>query len=89
MKTIKQNLFAIIAFVSAIIGGLLFYASQKNRENAHLKADKDLTKQTERSKVVDDKVKSVQNDIDKLSKDMDSPTKSDDEFWKEYTKDKK
>jgi len=89
MKTLKSNLFAIIAFFSAIIGGLLIYLSRKNREVDNLKADKDLTVQTERSKVVDEKVDSAQVEIDKLSQEMKKPAKSDDEFWKDYTKGKK
>lgn len=88
MKTLKQHLFTIIAFISAIIGGLIFLLSRKNRKIDGLKADIDLTKQTERSKVVDEKVNSAQVEIDKLSQEMNKPVKDDDEFWGEYSKDK-
>lgn len=87
MKTLKKNLFAILAFFSAIIGGLLIYISRKNSENAGLKADKDLTNRKNESKVVDDKIKSAQDQIDKLDEEMIKPV--DDSFWDDYTKGKK
>jgi hypothetical protein len=86
---LKSNLLAIIAFFSAIIGGLIFFIYRKDRENGQLKADKSLTKQEERSKIVDEKVSSAQVEIDKLSQEMNKPVKSDDDFWKDYTKGKK
>lgn len=84
---IKRHLFKIITFISAIIGGLLFALSRSNRKNESLKADIDLTKQTERSKIVDSKVRSAQDEIDSLSQEMKKPVG--DEFWDEYTKGKK
>lgn len=86
MNTLKRHLFAIIAFISAIIGGLIFLLARKSKKNAGLKADIDLTKQTERSKVVDEKVDSAQDKIDVLDQEMKKPTKGDDEFWGDYTK---
>ena len=87
ISKLKSNLLAIIAFFSAIIGGLIFFIYRKDRENDQLRADKDLTKQTERSKIVDEKVDSAQVEIDKLDQEMKKPVS--DDFWKNYTKDKK
>lgn len=86
MDKLKQNLFAIIAFFSAIIAGLLFFLRLKSNENDSLKAEKDLSIQREKSKVVDETVKSAQKEIDDLEEQMKEPTKDDDDFWKDYTK---
>jgi hypothetical protein len=87
INKLKANLLAIIAFFSAIIGGLIFFIYRKDRENDRLRADKSLTKQTERSKIVDEKVRSAQVEIDKIDQEMKKPVS--DDFWKNYTKDKK
>lgn len=86
MNKLKQHLFTIIAFLSAIIGGLLILLNRKSKQNEELKADVDLTKQRESSKVVDQKVESAQKEIDKLEKQMKEKPKDDDEFWGDYTK---
>lgn len=87
IQSIKRNLFAIIAFLSAIIGGLLILLNRKSRQNDELKADKDLTVQRESSKIVDEKIDSAQKEIDKISQEMEKPVS--DDFWKDYTKGKK
>jgi len=81
-----KNPISIIAFFLVIITGLLILLNMKSKEINSLKSEKDLAIQREKSKVVDEKVQSAQKDIDKLDKQMKEPTKSDDEFWKEYTK---
>lgn len=86
MNKLKQHLFAIIAFLSAIIGGLLILLNRKSRQNDELKADKDLTVQRESSKVVDEKVSSAQKEIDTLSQEMKKPAEESDKFWDEYGK---
>jgi hypothetical protein len=86
MDKLKSNLLAIIAFFSAIIGGLIFFIYRKDRENDRLRADKSLTKQTERSRVVDEKIDSAQVEIDKIDQEMKKPVS--DDFWKDYTKGK-
>jgi hypothetical protein len=86
MNKLKRYFFHIIAFLSAIIGGLLILLSRKSKQNASLKADVDLTVKRESSKVVDSKVKSAQKEIDKLEKEMKTKPKDDDDFWKDYTK---
>lgn len=87
MKTLKAHLFKIIAIISAIIGGLLYLLSRKSKKIDDLKATVDLTVQKESSKVVDEKVNSAQKEIDALSQEMKKPVS--DEFWNDYTKDKK
>lgn len=84
IKNIK-NPISIIAFFLVIIAGLLILLNMKSKEISLLKAEKDLSIQREKSKVVDEKVQSAQKEVDKLDKQMKEPTKSDDEFWKEYT----
>ena len=86
MNSFKRNLFAIVAFLSAIIGGLLILLNRKSNQNADLKSDKDLTVQREKSTIVDSKVESAQKEIDKLEKEMKTKPKDDDDFWKDYTK---
>lgn len=81
-----KNPISIIAFFLIIITGLLILLNMKSKEINSLKSEKDLQVQREKSKVVDEKVQSAQKEIDKLDKQMKEPTKSDDEFWKEYTK---
>jgi preprotein translocase subunit SecF len=86
MNSFKRNLFAIVAFLSAIIGGLLILLNRKSNQNADLKSDKDLTVQKSKSTIVDSKVESAQKEIDKLEKEMKTKPKDDDDFWKDYTK---
>jgi preprotein translocase subunit SecF len=86
MNSFKRNLFAIVAFLSAIIGGLLILLNRKSNQNADLKSDKDLTVQRSKSTIVDSKVESAQKEIDKLEKEMKTKPKDDDDFWKDYTK---
>ena len=86
MNKLKQHFFAIIAFLSAIIGGLLYFLSESKRKNQSLQAEKDLTVQREKSKIVDGKVESAQKEIDELEKQMGEKPKDDDEFWGGYTK---
>lgn len=87
MKILKRYFFHIVAFLSAIIGGLLFLLSRKSKQNQELQAEKDLTNQKISSKIVDEKVNSAQKEIDKLSQEMEKPVS--DDFWKDYTKGKK
>jgi preprotein translocase subunit SecF len=87
MQTIKDYTLYIILALVIIIGSLSFMLVQSSNKNADLRAKVDLTVQTESSKVVDDKVKSAQTKIDTLGQEMSKPVS--DEFWKEYTKDKK
>ena len=86
MNKLKHYFFHIIAFLSAIIGGLIFLLNRKSKQNTQLKADKSLTVQRESSKVVDSKVDSAQKEIDELEKEMKTKPKDDDDFWKDYTK---
>lgn len=76
----------LIGILLSIIGGLGFLVFRKSKQNTQLKADKDLTSQTEHSKIVDKEVKQSQEEIDKLESDKDKPV--DDGFWDEYLQDK-
>ena len=74
----------LVSILVAIVGGLAFLLFNKSKENTSLKAEKDLTEQSERSKIVDEQVSSASVEIDALSEEMDKPVG--DKFWKKYTK---
>jgi len=76
----------IISILVAVAGGFGFLYYRKSKENTQLKADKDLTSQRERSKVVDEKVELAQKEVDELNKEMKEKLKRSDEFWKDYGK---
>lgn len=87
MNKLKQYLGYIIAFLVSIIGFLAFLITRKNKELDELEADVDLADQRKDSAVVDQKVDSAQQEIDKISQEMKKPV--DDKFWDDYFKDKK
>ena len=76
----------LISILITIIGGLGFLLFRKSKQNTQLKADIDLTKQSESSKVVDEKVNSAQEKIDDLNQEMEKPVEEAEEFWKNYKK---
>lgn len=78
----------LIGILVSIIGLLGFGYFRKYKQNNSLKADISLTKQSERSKVVDEKVKSAQDKVDSISQEMEKPAEESEEFWKNYTKKK-
>lgn len=78
----------LISILIAIIGGLGFLFYRKSKQNTQLKADIDLTSQRERSKIVDEKVNSAEEEIDTLHKEMGKPVEGSEEFWKDYGKDR-
>jgi hypothetical protein len=79
---------SLISVLIAIIGGLGFLLFHKNKQNIQLKADKDLTSQSKDSKIVDNKVKSAEEEIKDLEKTMDDPVEEAMEFWKKYNEKK-
>lgn len=85
MKSIKQYFGYVLAFLSAIIGFLLFLISRKNKEIDDLEAEVDLSEQTTKSKQVDKEVSSAQKEIDVLSQEMNTPAGESDKFWDEYS----
>ena len=79
---------SLITFLIAIIGGLGFLYLRKSKENNQLKVDKDLTVQSESSKVVDEKVGEAQSKVDDIQASMESEPEEAEAFWEEYTKKK-
>lgn len=78
-----------LSILLAIIGGLGLLLFRKSKQNNQLKAERDLTDQKNRSKVVEEKVHSAQKKIDELSQELETPVGESEEFWKDYTKRKK
>lgn len=74
----------VIAVLSTIISGLIFLIYRKSKQNTQLKADVDLSKRSERSKVVDEQVDSIQKELDILDGRMDDGLVESDKFWKDY-----
>lgn len=74
----------LISVLIAIIGGLSFLLFRKSKHNTQLKADIDLTRRSERSKIVDEEVSSVQGEVDALSQELEKPTDEADKFWRDY-----
>lgn len=85
MQTLKDYLSHITVVLLLVVCILVFLLVRSSKKNASLKADLDLTTRKDLSKIVDDKVKSIQTNIDGLNKEMNKPVP--DDFWKEYTKD--
>jgi len=79
----------LITLLIAVIGGLGFLLLRKSKENVQLKADKDLTVQSESSKVVDEVVSEAQVKIDSLQEAMESEPEEAEGFWTEYSEKKK
>lgn len=74
----------LISILVAVIGGLGFLLYRKSKQNIQLKADADLTRQTERSRVVDKELISAQEKIDSLSHEMEKPAEESEGFWRKY-----
>ena len=79
----------LITILLAVIGGLGFLLLRKSKENVSLKAEKDLTIQSESSKVVDEKVADSQAKIDDIQAEIESEPEEAEAFWEEYTEKKK
>ena len=79
----------LITILLAVIGGLGFLLLRKSKENTSLKIEKDLTIQSESSKVVDEKVADSQAKIDDLESELESEPEEAEAFWEEYTEKKK
>lgn len=79
----------LITILLAVIGGLGFLYLRKSKENINLKAEKDLTVQSESSKVVDEKVGEAQSKVDDIQASIESEPEEAEAFWEEYTEKKK
>lgn len=92
MKSIKQYFGYILAFLTTIIGFLVFFITRKNKEIDELEAEVGLSVQSEKSRQVDKEVGSAQKEIDIISQEINKPVSKDqsesDKFWDDY-KDKK
>lgn len=90
MKSIKQYIGYIIAFLTTIIGFLVFLITRKNKEIDDLGAEVDLSEQTIKSKQVDKEVSSAKSKVDTLSQEIKKPVSLDkddrDKFWDDYDK---
>lgn len=88
MKSIKQYIGYILAFLTTIIGFLLFLISRKNKEIDNLEAEVDLSEQTTKSKQVDKEVSSAKSKVDTLGQEISKPVSKDrsesDKFWDDY-----
>lgn len=79
----------LISILVAVIGGLGFLLLRKSKENVQLKVDKDLTVQSESSKVVDEKVSEAQGKIDSIQSELDIEPDESEGFWEDYSEKKK
>lgn len=78
----------IVTILVTIISGMGFLLYKKSKETAQLKADQDLTSQSESSKLVGEKIEESQTEVDKLESELQTKPddKDKDQFWDDYTK---
>lgn len=74
----------LVSILVASVGGLAFLLFNKSKESVKLKADKDLTDRKSESKIVDNQLEALQNEIGKLEEEMNKPV--DGNFWDSYSK---